>query len=110
MRIDCFHHGCPNSTTEIQARLDQIAELLTGLTEKVDTIMATMQQVLDDLDVIKQEAAAYIAGRDAIDVDLRAQIAALVAANPAVQADVDAAFQKAEDAKGLLAAPAAPAP
>lgn len=70
--------------------------------------MATMQQVLDDLDEIKTKATDYIAGRDAIDVQLRADLAAALA-NAGVsaeeQAAIDTAFAKAEDAKAVLTPP-----
>ena len=64
--------------------------------------MATMQQVLDDLDTIKNETDAYVSKRDAIDDKLRSEIAALTAANPALQAQIDSAFAKAEAQKELL--------
>jgi hypothetical protein len=66
--------------------------------------------VLDDLDQIKKQAGDYIAGRDAIDVQLRADFAAATAAagiSPAEQQAIDNAFSKAEQAKALLVLPPA---
>jgi len=71
--------------------------------------MATVQQISADLDVIKQNTVDYIAKRDAIDVDLKKQLADALAAagvTAATQEQVDALFAKAEDDKALLQPPA----
>src|SRR5476651_728497 len=75
-------------------------------------IMASIDQVNADLDTIKQEAADYIAKRDAIDVtlnqeisDLTKQVAAGTASAATIQTGIDAAFAKAEAAKDALAPP-----
>jgi hypothetical protein len=73
---------------------------------------ATVQQISDDLDAVNANAVAYIAARDAIDADLNAQIAALLAKGngAASAADLNALFAKAEADKAQLASPvAAPA-
>ncbi len=100
--------------------------------------MATLQQVQDDLNQIKQQTGDYIAARDAIDAvlnqtiaDLQAQLAGLLVqlnaalANDATdaatiasltqqiadtQVAVDAAFTTAEEAKALLVPPVTPTP
>lgn len=90
-------------------QLDRVEKLLHHLLHRQEHIMATMQDVQNDLDQIKQQTGDYIAKRDAIDVDLKAQLAAAIAAagvSPEEQAAIDAAFQTAEDAKGLLTPPA----
>lgn len=91
-----------------------LANQQTLIAQGVKT-MADIQQVLDDLDQIKTQSAAYIAARDAIDVtlnatiaDLTAQLAAGTANAAVVQAGIDAAFVKAEEDKGLLVPPPAP--
>jgi hypothetical protein len=67
--------------------------------QRLDTIAAAMQFV----------GPAYIAARDAIDVELRNEIAALVAKDAATQEGIEAAFKKAEEARAALVVPAAAA-
>lgn len=68
----------------------------------------TMQEVKDELDLIKSRTGDYIAKRDAIDEQLKADLAAALA-NAGVsveeQADIDAAFTKAEEALALVTPP-----
>lgn len=78
-------------------------------------IMASQQQVLDDLDTINSEIAAFIADHEAIDDALRAQVKDLtdkLAADEislaAFQTGTDAAFEKAEKAKDALKKPGNP--
>jgi cytochrome c556 len=86
--------------TQIDIQLIKEGQTMTG---------HTLQEIKDDLDTIKTQTGAYIAARDAIDADLRQQIAALTAASgqipQAVQDDIDAAFSKAEDAKAAIPQP-----
>lgn len=79
--------------------------------------MATIQDLQQDIATIKQETGDYIAARDAIDADLKAQIATLTgqlaqgqADAATVQAGIDAAFADAETAKAALAPPATTPP
>ena len=74
--------------------------------------MATMQEVLDDLNAFSAEVTAYIAARDAADATLKQQLADALAAGSGVatQQQVDDAFAAAEAAKAALAPPAPPAP
>ena len=80
---------------------------LRTIINNTEKIMATMQQVLDDLDTIKVNALDYVAKRDAIDVQKDADLAAALAKVPGIPADVqaqiDAAFAKAEEDKAQLA-------
>lgn len=87
-----------------------LADIADLINERSNQIMDKLQQISDDLDTIKQQSADYIAARDAIDADLKAQIATLTANDAVTQAGIDAAFTKAEEAKGLLAVPAPAAP
>lgn len=97
--------GIPTDTfyeAEIRARLGHARHSIAGLLQRTNAMAATMQQVLDDLDEIKTGFDDYVAKRDKIDDGLRDEISKLVAANPALQAQVDSAFQKAEAQKALL--------
>lgn len=77
----------------------------------VKTIMATMQEVIDDLNGFAQEVTDYVAARDAADATLKQQLAdALANGGVATQAQVDAAFAAAEAVKGSLTVPTPPAP
>ncbi len=89
-----------------------IVASLNAILSKGKQAMATMQQVLDDLNAFAQEVTDYVASRDAIDTDLKAQLAAAIAAagGAATQDQVDAAFAAAEAAKASLTPPAPPAP
>ena len=92
---------------------DAIAAKLKALVAKIErTLMATMQQVLDDLNAFSQEVTDYIAARDAADATLKKQLADALAAGSGVatQAQVDAAFTAAEAAKAQLAPPTPPTP
>jgi ABC-type transporter Mla subunit MlaD len=98
-----------------QGQGPSLADVVALINQRSDQIMATIQQVQDDLDQIKQQSSDYIAARDAIDVtlnatiaDLTAQLAAGKADAATVQAGIDAAFDKAEADKGLLVPPSAP--
>lgn len=94
------------------AKLGLIDASLDAISGELKTMSATMQQVLDDLDQIKKQAGDYISGRDAIDVQLRADLAAATASagiSPAEQQAIDSAFAKAEQAKALLVLPPATA-
>jgi hypothetical protein len=78
-----------------------------------EMFMATIQDVVADLETIKTQTGDYIAARDAIDATLNAQITTLTAQLAAgtataaeVQVGIDAAFAAAETDKGLLAPPA----
>jgi hypothetical protein len=93
--MDFHHHGTDSARPEALHVLHKIWALRNFMA-------ATMQQVLDDLDEIKTEFDAYVTKRDNIDDGLRAEIAKLLAGNPAVQAQVDSAFAKAEAQKALL--------
>lgn len=95
------------------AQFDGVNAQLNQILKQGAKIMSTMQEVLADLDDIKAKGVAYIAGRDAVDVQLRADLAAALAAagiSPSEQADIDLAFTKAEEAKALLTPPVTPAP
>lgn len=94
-----FHHHHDDSGHEIRTDSARILRRLRSLKEFV---MANLQQVLDDLDTIQTEFDALTAKRDKIDDDLKAEIAKLLAGNPAIQAQVDAAFAKAEALKEVL--------
>lgn len=101
MRIDVHHY----LHFEAEHRIETLLHQLIAQGTKT---MATMQEVLADLDDLKAKGVAYIAGRDAVDVQLRADLAAALAAagiSPAEQADIDLAFSKAEEAKALLTPP-----
>src|SRR6185503_1665964 len=80
---------------------DPVVALLLSLHGKVDWIMATMQEVLDDINKYVNDVTAYIAARDAADADLRNQLAAALAAagGAATQDQVDAAFAAIEAAR-----------
>ena len=104
---------------KVAKRLRKVEAILKTLVEQGAGMDANLQKVLDDLDVIKQEAGDYIAGRDAIDATLNATIKDLSDKLAAAQAQgtADAAtiadFQsgvadalaKAEEDKALLAPP-----
>lgn len=92
-----FHH----SDSDAEVRPDS-AKVLHRIRVLKEFFMATMEQVLSDLDDIKTEFDTYVTKRDKIDDDLRAEIAKLTASNPAVQAQIDSAFAKAEAQKALL--------
>lgn len=105
IRIDHYFHHVPSEDSGL---LREVLGIVKALKAQGVTMSATMQQVLDDLDNIKTQAGTYIAGRDAIDVQLRADLAAALAAagiSPAEQADIDSAFSKAEEALALLTPP-----
>jgi hypothetical protein len=111
LRIDVYHHFPGDD--RVMAKLGQIDAKLDAVSGAQQTMSATMQQVLDDLDQIKTQAGTYIAGRDAIDVQLRADLAAARAGtgiSPAEQQAIDAAFTKAEEAKALLVPPVVTTP
>jgi hypothetical protein len=108
IRLDTYHHF--PGEDQFKARFDSQAASLNAIRGDLETMTATMQNVLDDLDQIKKQAGDYIAGRDAIDTQLRADLAAATAAagiSPAEQAAIDSAFSKAEQAKALLVLPPA---
>lgn len=105
--------------SDITASVNALRAEIQQLNEGQATMNATVQQISDDLDTIKTQTIAYIkerddadAARDAVDVDLRKQIADLTAASgqipQAVQDQIDAAFAKAEDAKSAIPQPAPP--
>jgi hypothetical protein len=106
MDIHVYLHDASEGTTHQILR--EVLAGLRHLTKQGDRIMSTMQDVQNDLEQIKQGVGDYIAQRDAIDVDLKAQLAAALAnagVSPEEQAAIDKAFTTAEEAKALLAPP-----
>lgn len=105
-----------------------LANLLERVLLKLDAVltkeqfMSTMQEVLDSLTTIKQEAGDYIAKRDAADAardvvdaslnqrvsDLISQHVTDVATATALQAQIDLAVAAAAGIKAQLAPPAPP--
>ena len=84
-------------------RLGEAEVRINLLKEENEKIMATLQDVLNDLAAIQ----AAITQRDTIDAQLRQQIKDLLAqagASVATQADIDNAFTQAEAAKAALTA------
>src|SRR6266567_1985336 len=98
----------------IAIKQDQILSAISTLITKLDSviagqvnaaqqgaqIMSKIEDVIADLDAIKAETGDYIAGRDKIDADFKAEIADLTAQLAAgtataaqVQAGIDSAFQ-----------------
>jgi len=98
MRLDHYLHSDGQDQTVALLKL-----LLTGQGK----LMATMQNVIDDIKGFQQEVSDYIAGRDAVDADLKAKLDAALAAGAgaATQAQVDEAFAAAEAAKALIVPP-----
>ncbi len=86
---------------------DQTVALLNQLITGQGKLMATMQQVIDDIKGFQQEVTDFIAARDKVDADLKAQLDAALAAGAgaASQAQVDEAFAAAEAAKALIVPP-----
>ena len=84
---------------------------LNCLIEQGEYLMATMKEVLDKLDKIATATDEYITGRDAVDTQLRADLAAALA-NAGVsadeQVDIDAAFAKADADLAKLTPPVPP--
>jgi hypothetical protein len=86
---------------------DQTVALLNQLLTGQGKLMATMDDVVNDIKGFQKEVTDYIAGRDAVDADLKAKLDAALAAGAgaATQAQVDEAFAAAEAAKALIAPP-----
>lgn len=98
----------------LSGRVAKVRELFAVILSKGTRLMATVEELNDDMDAIKQKTVDYIAGRDAIDVtlnatiaDLTAQLAAGAATAAQVQDGINAAFVKAEAEKALLTPPTA---
>ena len=97
MRIDVYHHVVPG-----ESQLDAILLKLAALTLQGDTIMATLDQVLADV----QEETTLISGISTLVDGLKTQLADALAnagLSPAVQAQVDQIFATAEANKAALA-------
>jgi chromosome segregation ATPase len=105
VRIDVYHHGVPVS----DPKLDTVLEKLTMLIFQGGKIMATVQELSDELDAIKtavDSVKATAAEQIAKIAELQAQIAA---GSPVSQAQLDDLDAKADS---ILAAlnPAPPTP
>lgn len=68
--------------------------------EQIDAL----SQNLDDMSGLVDQLVAFIQAADAVQADLRAQIAALVAGDAALAAKVDAAFTKSETVENKMRA------
>ncbi len=88
---------------EVGIRLDRMEKSLTLLNAKVDELMATLDDVLKDV----QDEKTAIGGLSDLISGLKQQLADVLSGTvltPAVQAKVDAIFAEAEARKAELAA------
>lgn len=97
----------------LNSALGGVSVNVTNLGKAMADLQAEVDAIKADLDTVKQQTGDYIAARDQIDADLKAQIANLIAqhqadaaAKAALQTSVDAAFASAEALKGNLQPPA----
>jgi hypothetical protein len=88
LRIDVYHH--------IQFDVGQLAGIessLLDISRKVTKLMATSTELLDASAALKAKVDAFGPAVDAAEARLTAAIAQLGTIPPAVQADIDAAFE-----------------
>jgi predicted nucleic acid-binding Zn-ribbon protein len=104
-RIDIYHHILPS--VEVSVRMDAFDRKLDLINRRLEKIMATLQDVLDN----EESESTQITVIQQIIENLRQQLADILSgANlpPAVQAQVDAVFAKSTANKASLDAMSAP--
>jgi len=106
LRIDVYFHAG-----------DDVTSALSQLLKNQGTIMSDLQTLNDKLDAIGKATGDYIAGRDKIDADKDAALAAAIAQHvtdqatlDALQPAIDAANAKADAELALLTPPAVTPP